>query len=159
VEKNSQDKASVLKFEKLIFFFSRRFVCNKFSSSSSDMSTPGQLSKANKTDFIALAKAVRDCLTEKKPIKSTAHAHGIPRSTLQRYMKKVKARFDALSSVGDGVLVEFLSKCNQKIPPQRVRNCLLSHFSLANFHKPKIFANFFARFSHRLRKLISLNTL
>lgn len=71
-------------------------------------------------DFNALLQAIKCCLADNKPVKGTAKAYDIPRSSLQRYVKKVAAQFDDISSVEDGVLLEFVRDCSQRRPSNMV---------------------------------------
>ena len=61
------------------------------------MSTPEMTTEPQNT----LLKAIKICLLENKGIRSAAREHGIDMSSLQRYVKKVKANFEDISSVND----------------------------------------------------------
>ena len=67
--------------------------------------------KSTKIDVNALLQAIKECLTYKRPIKSTATSHGFPRSTLQRYLKKFENEFEEISSVEDDMLMDFAREC------------------------------------------------
>lgn len=92
------------------------------------MSTPKKSSESQGIDFNALVKAIKECLLEESGVRPTARAHGITKSTLSLYIKKVKDSFDDISSVQDDVLLEFVREKNQKIPTNMV--CWLLLISL-----------------------------
>lgn len=86
----------------------------------SAMSPKKPSSDSTGINFNALIDAIKRCITDKQPIKTTAKTFGLPRSTLQRYLKKVGAKFDDLSSVEDGVLLGFVRDCSQRTPSNMV---------------------------------------
>lgn len=71
-------------------------------------------------NFDALLQAIKYCLLEKKSIRSTAKEHGFDKSTLQRYLKKVKNNYDDISSVTRDTLLEFIRTCSTKTPTNMV---------------------------------------
>ncbi|XP_043467262.1 uncharacterized protein DDB_G0283697-like isoform X2 [Leptopilina heterotoma] len=69
----------------------------------------------------ALVEAIKLCLLENKSIRSTAREHNVDKSTLQRYIKKVKDNFgNDMSSVEENEFMEFIEFCCKKIPSNMV---------------------------------------
>ena len=54
------------------------------------MSSKNKSRKSSDIDFNVLLDAIKRCLVDKQPTKSTAKIYAIPRTTLQRYVKKIK---------------------------------------------------------------------
>lgn len=84
------------------------------------MSTSKKASVSTEINYTSLIHAIKQCIIGNLPIKSTAKKFNIPRSSLQRYLKKVREKFDDLSSVGDDVLLDFVRDCNKRTPSNMV---------------------------------------
>lgn len=80
------------------------------------MSTPKKTNKSKEIDFNVLLRAIKHCLVEKHGVRPTAREHGIQKSTLQRYLRKVEANFDDVTTVPDGALIEFVRTCHTRTP-------------------------------------------
>lgn len=85
-----------------------------------DMSTPKKSADSTGINFNGLVDAIKRCLKDKQSIKSTAKTYGLPRTSLIRYLKKVEANFDDISSVEDSVLLEFVRDAGQRTPSNMV---------------------------------------
>ncbi|XP_055306432.1 uncharacterized protein LOC129570751 isoform X1 [Sitodiplosis mosellana] len=84
------------------------------------MSTAKKSTEPKAIDVNALVKAIKDCLIDKMQIKTTARSHDLPRSSLQRYLKKVEENYEDLSAVADDELTEFVRDCGQRTPSNMV---------------------------------------
>ncbi|XP_043469509.1 uncharacterized protein LOC122503138 [Leptopilina heterotoma] len=84
------------------------------------MSSDEKSRESEKINFNALADAVKLCLLENKNIRSTAREHNLDKSTLQRYIHKVKAHFGDISLVEKNEYMEFIQSCSRKIPTNMV---------------------------------------
>lgn len=82
--------------------------------------------RTKKTDSNVVLRAIKECLLENISIRSAAVAHGIDKSTLQRYITKIKANFDDISTLADSVLLEFIGIKSMRLPQNMV--CLFFSF-------------------------------
>ena len=80
------------------------------------MSTPKKTTEPQD----ALLEAIKSCLSENKGIRSAAREHGIDKSSLQRYVKKVRANFENISSVNDNELLKFIRIISTRTPSNMV---------------------------------------
>jgi len=72
------------------------------------------------THFNDLIEAIKRCVVDKQPVKSTAKALFIPRSTLQRFVKKVKKEFADVDAIDDDRLLHFVRGCSKRAPTNQV---------------------------------------
>ena len=79
------------------------------------------------TDFSVIVQAIKLCLVEKTPVREAVRAYIFPRTNLQRYLKKVGEKFDDVSAVQNGELMEYLRKCSQRTPSNMVCFFFTSH--------------------------------
>lgn len=56
-------------------------------------------------DFDAIVRAIKAIKIEQKSVRSVALAHGIPKSSLHRYMGKVNEKYADISQVNDEQLM------------------------------------------------------
>ena len=84
------------------------------------MSSKDKSRKSSDIDFNVLLDAIKRCLVDKKPTKSTAKMYAIPRTTLQRYVKKITEYFEDIEAADDGALFEFLRECSKRMPSNQV---------------------------------------
>lgn len=105
------------------------------------MSTPGKAEKQPDIDFNALLQAIKECLLENKPVRTTARAHNLPKSTLDRHMKKVKEAYDDISMVSDDILMDFVRGNRMHLPSNMV-----NVFSFITPAFPLIIPDFFLDF-------------
>ena len=82
-----------------------------------------------------LLEAIKICLLENEGIRLTAREHGIDKNSLQRYVKKVKANFEDISSVNDNELLEFIRISGTRTPSNMV--CLF--YSTVFLHDESFF--------------------
>ncbi|XP_055311396.1 uncharacterized protein LOC129574063 [Sitodiplosis mosellana] len=94
------------------------------------MSTAKKSTEPKAIDVNALVKAIKDCLIDKKQIKTTARSHDLPRSSLQRYLKKVEENYEDLSAVADDELTEFVRDCGQRFHHCPRKGTCRLHFAL-----------------------------
>lgn len=126
------------------------------------MSTSQKPTEQKTIDPDALLVAIKACLLDNASIRSSAAANGIQKSTLDRYLKKIKGNFVDISSVADDNLLEFIGISSNKLPQNMV--CLFfSVFSppLKSSFSSVVFSSndlslYFARCSLSARKKISL---
>lgn len=68
----------------------------------------------NTGNYFRCGSSSHRILLEKKSIRPTAKEHGFDKSTLQRYLEKVKSNYDEISSAGRDALLEFIRTCSTK---------------------------------------------
>lgn len=91
--------------------------------------SPKKNAAANeKINFVALVAALKACIIDKKPIRTTGRTYAIAKSSLKRYVDKVKANFDDLSVIHDDELLEFVQSVHTKTPSNMVCFFLLNYF-------------------------------
>ncbi|XP_018399362.1 PREDICTED: uncharacterized protein LOC108777065, partial [Cyphomyrmex costatus] len=80
------------------------------------MSTPKKASKSKEINFDALLRAVKQILIENKGYRSTGRDFDLDFCLLKRHCKKLKDKFEDVSSVSDDKLMSCLRESNKRQP-------------------------------------------
>ncbi|XP_018395735.1 PREDICTED: uncharacterized protein LOC108774189 [Cyphomyrmex costatus] len=88
----------------------------KVQTQPDDMPTPNKSTESQEVNFNALLQAIKCCIVEQKSIRLTAHEHDLDKSTLQRYVNKVKANYEDILTVEKNELMEFIQTCSRRTP-------------------------------------------
>ena len=71
-------------------------------------------------DWNALTEAIKKCLVEEQSLRSIAGQFSIPKTTLNRYVVKVKHEFADIEAAGDDRLLSFVRECGVRVPGNQV---------------------------------------
>lgn len=69
---------------------------------------------------VRLVRAIKKCLFEKRGTRTTAKMYSIPRTTLQRFLKKTTEKFGCIDHIADKKLLEFVQGCMRRVPSNQV---------------------------------------